>query len=425
MRASSRTDFDSAATSKVRSIARPRRILIIDDALAFGGSIVSTAHLIRALDRQRYSPYFVTSTTEEHARSKLREASSVTPTYAAHKLCTYNHLVKLGEYLSEVRLRIYPAFVLLNSLVYAARLTANFPYMLKLAALILFHRIDVVQLNNGFANEEAALVARLLRRPITTFFRGYGNMGTLARALGLHRLQSYVAVSAYIKEQAVADRIPEQNIVVATPPAMPDKASASREVIRIQLGLKEDSFVIGSVGRVIAWKGCLEFANAAARVLSRHPDAVALIVGGVADGDRGYLERVAERFRELGVSDQVIMTGYVDNVDDYYAAMDVVVHSAIEPEPSGRVILEAMAHGVPIIASDLGGPQEFIEEGVDGFVVDPHDFEEVAARIERLRMEVGTRESMGKAGQRKAETVYSASSYVDKIQNAYDRYFPS
>lgn len=425
MRVSSRTGFDSGATAKARSMARPRRILIIDDALAFGGSIVSTANLIRVLERTRYCAYFVTSTTKEHARSKLREAGSVTPTYAAHKLCTYNHLLKLGEYLDPVRLRIYPVFVLLNALVYAARLGVNLPYMLKIAALILSQRIDVVQLNNGFANEEAALVARLLRRPITVFFRGYGKMGTLARGLGLNRLERYVAVSAYIKEQAIADGIPEDAIVVATPPAMAGKPSTSRDAIRTQLGIKKDSFVIGSVGRVIPWKGCLEFANAVAGVLSRHPDAVALIVGGVSDGEQGYLDQVIERFRQFGVSEQVIMTGYVDNVDDYYSAMDVVVHSAIEPEPSGRVVLEAMAHGVPIIASDLGGPKEFIEEGVDGFIVNPHDFEKVAARIESLRTEVATRDSMGKAGRRKAQTSYSAASYADTVQNAYDRYFPS
>ena len=63
--------------------------------------------------------------------------------------------------------------------------------------------------------------------------------------------------------------------------------------------------------------------------------------------------------------------------------LDLLVHTSLTPEPFGRVIIEAMALHVPVVASNLGGPKEIIDDGVDGFLVDPKDTKLLVKRIEQ------------------------------------------
>jgi glycosyltransferase involved in cell wall biosynthesis len=304
---------------------------------------------------------------------------------------------------------------------YLVRHLLNLPYTARLFWLMLRHRVDIVQLNNGLGDANLALPAFLLRKPTVGFFRGYWPIGRLQRYVFEPRVRKFVAVSRYIADQAIADGISAEKVVVATPPVIPEPVSEDRIAeARSRHGLTQSQKVVASVGRVVGWKGQREFVLAAERILERFPGAVALIVGDATPGDAHYLDSVRELVEGRGLADRIIFTGYREDVATYYELADVVVHTAVEPEPSGRVLFEALSHGTPVVVSDRGGPKEFVEDGVDGFVVDPTDTGLVAERVGALLEDEERRLRMGERGREKILRLYGAESYARAVETIYE-----
>jgi glycosyltransferase involved in cell wall biosynthesis len=394
-------------------------VLILDDAVSFGGSIVSAANLVRALHPTRYRVVFCTAASEALVRDRLQEAAAACPVYLARKTLDYARLESFRCRLQALRNPMAKRFLVY--VLQAVRLLANLPYMLRVANVIVRHRVDLVQFNNAFGNDEGSLVTALLRKRVIVFFRGYDCMGVLDRALVLDRSRAFVAVSEHVKAIAVSDGVPAERIRVATPPAIavaldPDVRARTRR----RYGIPPEGPVVGFFGRIVEWKGQLEFIRAAALVAAKVPRASFLIVGDAGDGTRDYEGQVRAAVASSGIEGQVFFTGYVDDVDAHYRAVDVVAHASIAPEPSGRVIFEAMDHGIPVVASDRGGPKEFIEDGVDGFIVDPTDAARFAGRLVELLTNDERRMQMGERARTKIQNSYGKEQYAAAVMAAYD-----
>lgn len=395
-------------------------VLIVDTAIDFGGSIVSTANLIRGLDRSRFDPIFVSSTNEELVRNRLSEASASTNVYIAKKVLHYGRLARVIGAFRRVPNRFLQKA--LTYLLYFIRLALNIPYAARLAWLIRKFKVDLVQLNNAFGNDELELVCLLMRRPRVVFFRGYIKLSAIERRFFLPGVRGYVSVSEHVKTQAIEDGVPADMIAVATPPAILEPIDeATRTVVRRRYGVAEDELIFGLFGRIVAWKGHKEFVRAAAIVLRSFPNAKAFIVGDTSDGDEGYPVEVRALVRELGIEDQVVFTGYIDKVYELYGVMDIVVHASIEAEPSGRVIFEAMSCGVPVVASCYGGPKEFIDDGIDGYICDPLHPEQIAERVLTLLANASLRHLIGTRAQDKVDRMYNKAAYAAHVEQVYLR----
>ena len=300
------------------------------------------------------------------------------------------------------------------------RHVVNLPYTVTLVALMARHRIDLVQVNHGLGGHEVGLAAMLLRRPRIGFFRAYWNMGRVQRRVFEPGILKFVAVSEHIANRAIADGIPRHKLIVATPPVIIEGVSETDlRAARARHRLDAGAPLFGIFGRIVPWKGQIEFLRAAALVFAKISAAKALVVGDAADGEREYMRLLYDFVEENGLQERVIFTGYREDVATYYELVDVAVHASIEPEPSGRVILEAMSYGTPVVASHLGGPKEFIEEGVDGFIVDPTDSARMAERVVTLLENEERRKTMGARGREKVRAVYGPEPYARAIEGAY------
>jgi glycosyltransferase involved in cell wall biosynthesis len=154
-------------------------------------------------------------------------------------------------------------------------------------------------------------------------------------------------------------------------------------VARADLGISEDAWVVGSVGRLQPWKGHDRVISAVADLRRRAIPAVGLIVGGEAFGlSPGYATRLADRARELGVIENVVFTGQVGRADSYLGAMNVFVNAS-DGEPFGIALVEAMAARRPVVAFAQGGPTEIIEDGVSGLLTDRHELVDTLERLAR------------------------------------------
>lgn len=153
----------------------------------------------------------------------------------------------------------------------------------------------------------------------------------------------------------------------------------ARGVTRENLGLGGDEFGIIAVGNLIPYKGHADLINALPKVLEKRGAARLFLVGE----DRGIqadLERLAS---SLGVSDRVHFLGRRNDVPSLLMAMDLYVMASHE-EGSSNALLEAMAAGLPIVATDVGGNREALEDGRAGMLVPPHDPGSLSLAIGKL-----------------------------------------
>ncbi|OLC06450.1 MAG: hypothetical protein AUH42_05535 [Gemmatimonadetes bacterium 13_1_40CM_70_11] len=176
--------------------------------------------------------------------------------------------------------------------------------------------------------------------------------------------------------------------------------------------------VLVAVGRLVPEKGFDLLLQALARVRLQMPTARLVIVG---DGpSRVSLERLARR---LGIEGAVSWTGFLDNPFPYMAAADAVVVPS-RWETFANVVPEAMALGVPVIATRCGGPEDILEPGRDGFLVPPEDVEALSRCVLEVLGDQDRRRAVGERARKKAEE-FSASSVAAAYLKCFEQVLAS
>jgi glycosyltransferase involved in cell wall biosynthesis len=162
---------------------------------------------------------------------------------------------------------------------------------------------------------------------------------------------------------------------------------------------------VGLLGAFARWKGHATFLKALSR-LPRDLPVRAYVVGGPlyqTDRSQYTLDELRDLAASLGLAGRIGFTGFVGEPESAIRALDVVVHASTAPEPFGLVIVEAMACGRAVIASQAGGAEEIITPGVDALGHPPGNVEELASCIARLATDHELRARLGRAGRRTAE----------------------
>jgi len=173
-----------------------------------------------------------------------------------------------------------------------------------------------------------------------------------------------------------------------------------------------DSFVIGTIGRLTAIKGQRYLLEAAAGLLREIPELICIIVG------EGELRReLAARAASLGMGERAFFPGWRRDVPSYMAALDLFVMPSLN-EGMGRVVVEAMAAGRAVIASDVGGLRDLVVHGENGLLVPPGNAAALAAAIRTLYRDPKRRRIMGQNGRMKAPA-FSAAAMIKKIDELY------
>ncbi len=148
--------------------------------------------------------------------------------------------------------------------------------------------------------------------------------------------------------------------------------------IKQELGIDEDKFVAGHFSRLSPWKG----QHILLEALTHCPENItALLVGDALFGEQDYVQKLHAQVAELNLGHRVKFLGFRDDVQSLMAACDMVTHTSTVAEPFGRVIVEAMLCGTPVVATSAGGAQELIEPGKTGWLVAPGNVTELAAAI--------------------------------------------
>jgi glycosyltransferase involved in cell wall biosynthesis len=183
--------------------------------------------------------------------------------------------------------------------------------------------------------------------------------------------------------------------------------------LRRELGLPLEGPLIGIVGRLQWWKGFHVLIDAMPRILKSHPNAHCVLVGGEHAMEPEYPNLLRERIASLGLSGRVSMVGLQNNPARWMAAMDVVVHAS-DREPFGMVVIEAMALGKPVVASDSAGPTEIITAGVNGLLTRFGDANALAAAVLRYLDDPNFARQVGEAARQRA-AAFSAPRFAAEV----------
>ena len=185
----------------------------------------------------------------------------------------------------------------------------------------------------------------------------------------------------------------------------------SGEVQSIRSRLKGD-FVVGHIGTLDdSHKGQLQIIETARRFSASHPEICFVLVGEGRD---------FELFKQQTAAlDNIALVGLVDNVGDYLKAFDIFLFPS-RHEGLGSILLDALDFGLPVIATDVGGISEIIENGVNGFLVKPDAIDDICESILGLYSESTLMEQIARANTEKAKS-YTVGTMADKYAQIYQR----
>jgi glycosyltransferase involved in cell wall biosynthesis len=308
----------------------------------------------------------------------------------------------------------------------AMLIAMGLPAAWRLARLARKHRVHVIHTNGMKSHLLGGLAGRISGVPVVWHVRDFPPPGWAGRVF---RAQARVLPSTvFTNSEAVRSAFVRRGgigvpiVVLHNPVDLDGFHPRTRGGIRHELGLGENTPLVGMVAHLTPWKGHDVFLNAARRIATAVPAARFVVVGGdryETNGHAGYLQSLISQTAALGLDTRVTFAGDRDDVAAVLADLDVLVHCPTAPEPFGRVVAEAMAAGRPVVASRCGGIPELVDDGTSGFLVEPGDAEAVASATVQLLNDRELGRRLGQAGRRRAESRFRLDAHAAAVMQSY------
>jgi glycosyltransferase involved in cell wall biosynthesis len=306
------------------------------------------------------------------------------------------------------------------------------PVAWRISRIIKAKDIDIIHHNNDLSlNRPSVIAAAIARKPQISHVRWLTDYSSDKIAYFLDRNTSrFVDFFIYMSKAIEKTYVPlgiaaERGEVINDPFDLKIyvEAMSFSEQIRNEFGVRDKDNLISNVGRIMPWKGQDYFLESLVEVVNAFPNTKALVVGAPepGQGSKDFYQELKKKAKELGIYHNVIFTGFRKDIPAIMAASDIVVHSASEPEPFGRVIVEAMASGRPVIATAAGGAAEIFEDQKTGILVQPKDATSMSKAIIQLLGDKDFARKMGNLAQVDVKNRFTVEQHISAVQNIYSR----
>jgi len=368
------------------------KIVIASLSKAYFGKVTSVDDLVADLDRDRFEAIFIFLSGRNDEATWMEKAG--------HRVF----------YLSPNR----EIHVFRPSLVF------------RLMRILRSNSVDVLHCHSHKACSYGVLAGALAKTPVV-----------LAQVHGLHRARNarrrlanlfmfrgatrVIAVAEAVKQDILTTnwRVPAGKLSVLEDSVDYDRfahCAVSRAEAKQMLGVPSDGIIFGTVGRLAPTKGLLYLIEAFCMVREQIPGAHLVLLGDGTEGTK--IERQA---RESPHGDAIHFLGRRDHIERLLRGMDVFALSSIA-EGVGRALLEAMAAGIPAVATQVGGIPEVINSPEVGLLVPPRDPRALAQSMIRLgRMSDSERAAIGRAAQERIRRFYSHDVIREKLRRIYEQ----
>ncbi|MHB9111521.1 MAG: glycosyltransferase [Thermoleophilia bacterium] len=298
-----------------------------------------------------------------------------------------------------------------------ARLLLRIPWSVaRLMRLMKRERYDLVHTNTG-VTVGGAIAARLSGIPHVWHFREilseFGLFLRFYQPLIVILSQRFIFITGAVRDQFSSQRIRKKGSIIHDGIPVEDYKGILAEV-------DDGPIVVTSIGRLAPYKGQNVLIEAIAQAADQGIELQTYIVGDVYSERYGYREELRSQAAQLGLAEKVHFTGFVEDVLPFLEKCNMFILSSTRPEGLGIVLLEAMAAGRAVIATDGGGAREIVAHNIDGLLVPPGDSGLMAKAIVRLARDTEARHRLAAAGNEKVKLRFSKQTMVDNILELYD-----
>ena len=405
--------MESRETAPAQSLpsilSSPKTVLYMDHTARLGGGEIALLNLICALDPSRYRPLVVLA-ADGPLVERLRAAGIDTRVVPLDAAVLNTRKDSLGG----------------GSLLKLRYAWACLRYVLTLARLARAVQADLIHTNSLKSDLYGGFAGRLAGVPVLWHVRDRidgqylpPRVATAFRRLSHILPKAIVANSeSTLKTLRPRRRQPSAAVysgIVDVPALALQSAPASA------LRPAHTVPVISLVGRIAEWKGQHIFIQAAALTLAEFPNARFQIIGAPLFGEEDYEQTIRQSVADLGLSEQIVFLGFRDDVAALLAETDIVVHASIMGEPFGQVVVQGMAAGKPVVATDGGALPEIVIPGETGVLVPMGDAPAMARAFIELLTDPDRAKKMGRAGRRRVRERFTMTQTLHALEGIYSR----
>lgn len=387
------------------------RVLFLDHTAALGGGEIALFNLVRSLNSRKFKPIVVLG-AEGPLADRLRPIAD-TSILPLSKTVASQKKDKLG----------------IASLLRVRDMLSVFAYICRLVRFINEQKIDLIHTNSLKADILGGAAGRLSSRPVVWHVRDRIEDDYLPKiVVRAFRLLSLVIPTYVIANSAATLRtlhlrrgargtsIPSGIDLNGKTAVVHDGTSPGVVAERDNL---RSGFRVGLVGRISPWKGQHVFIQAAALVHKRFPEAQFFVIGAALFGEDKYDQEVRRLPGDLGIEDVVEFTGFRNDIRHAIAELDLLVHASTKGEPFGQVIIEGMAAGKPVVATDGGGVPEIVEDGQTGILVPMGDVEAMAEAICQILSDPVRAKTMGARARQRVADHFTLEQTARRVEAVY------
>ena len=333
-----------------------------------------------------------------------------------------------GELIKEIEKRGIDLFIL-PELVREINPLKDLLALIQLTRYIKKERFDIVHTNSSKAGILGRLAAKLAGVPIVVHtVHGWGHhdeMGKLRKGFYIFlekcagKLTDKIITVSYLDtkkglKNGIADSGKYITIRSGIDLSVFNPATIDVEHEKRKWGIPLTNNVVGSIMRFSKQKNPLDFVKMAAEIVEKSPKVSFLLVG-----DGSLKPQIESSILQFNLSEKVILTGVRNDVPQLLAVMDVFVLPSLW-EGLPRVIPQAMAIGLPIVATEVGGILEAVKEGQNGFLVPPKDFHAMAHRVIQLLEDQNLAKKMGERGRKMVYPEFCVKQMVKSTESLYE-----
>jgi glycosyltransferase involved in cell wall biosynthesis len=293
---------------------------------------------------------------------------------------------------------------------------------IRLAHYVRRNLIQIVHSYGFYPNVFTIPVARLAGASIVVAsIRDTGDLLTPMQTR-LQKLVCRLADCVLVNAEAIRESLiqqgyaPSKIVVIRNGIALSNFARRERNAeLRRELGITPSARLVAVFSRLNPMKGVEYFLDAAIILAERFPDVRFLVAG-----DGGSRQELEDRVRRLGFGSRIVFTGFRSDVRELLSEAAISVLPSLS-EGTSNTLLESMAAGIPVVATQVGGNPEVIEDGISGLLVPVRDSAALATAVGRLLEDEELASQLGQAGMRRVSELFSLNGSVQQTEHLYQR----
>lgn len=381
--------------------------MLLDHTAQLGGGEIALLDLVRHLDRTLVTPIVVLG-SHGPLEERLRDIAEV-------------HVLEMSTDVVHARKDALGS----SSLLQLKHVVSAAAYVLRLVDFIQANKIQLIHANSLKADILSGLAGKLTETPVIWHIRDRiaedylpAKVVTVLRQL-CRSIPDYLIGNSLATVETLHLNGARPSTAVPSGVNIEAYSSGAEESSRLESGSRNGVTKIGLVGRICPWKGQHIFLRAAAEVHKRFPYTCFQVIGAALFKEQQYEMEMRDLAKELGIAHVVEFTGFRSDVPDLMRKLGILVHASTTGEPFGQVIVQGMAAGKPVVATNGGGVPEIVVDGSTGLLVPMGDVSAMAGAICNLLDFPAKAAEMGRAGRQRVLDHFTIERTARKVEAVY------